>query len=300
MNQLKAAIGCLALITVTLAPLALAHSDQNTYSGQGVAPLATGANRVSGVYYTSHSLLLGSAGSNGGTSATDFELGIASGLCDMEVLSDGSAAGAAEDEPQVDGAPGGTLAGTTFDDGGMTAVCHTPAGYYAHAAFNTGNMCDGYNAAGGNALADDLVSPHVWVNTVCSYAYSTGGSGLAGLAQACASSAVLSPGPNGPALDLADCALTVADCLVGGPLCPASPGSTITCGALNGNSNVAVSGTSGWDSAAFPSQTLFNNGATPAGTCPDTGATGSVFVWTAVVVDPTMNLVSVPTQGTIE
>ena len=290
MQKMKAIVGGIALALVALVPLGAAHYDGdddpvvNTPGGS--------TNRVSGIYRGSISAGVGVFGVD---PAVDGFNGVAFGLCDLEILSDGSAHGATEDESSVEGHAAGGAAPQLWNDGGITAACHTPAGYYAHGDFNTGDKCADYQTDGiGPATAVDAASPHVWVSTVCSYGHSTGGVGLLGYAQGCITGAVLTVDP----LGIVSCATQVVNCLTGSPLCPTLPGSTINCGPVNGESDVAVGGEANWDSADWPAQTTFTDG-TATGTCADTGANGAVFVWNAVVVDSTTNLVSVPTVGSI-
>lgn len=304
MNQLKAAIGCLALITVTLAPLAMAHTEENIAIPNAGSTGTSGADRVAGVYYADIAALLGT--SNMATSGLDGLTGAAFGLCDMEVLSDGSAKGADQDEARIDGNVGGAGAlGANFNDGGIGAACHTPVNYYAESDFNSGNGCS--LAYYGSASVDDAGVDSIFTTATCAYGYSTGGVGVLDYAVACISGAVLTLPGSGTAV--VGCVTTTVACLTGSPpgACPLATTGTVTCGSdADGVEDVSVAGASGFNTADFPAQTTFSDFA--SGTCPDTSApggntaTGTVFVWTGVFVDassPLTSVVSAPTVGII-
>lgn len=287
MYNLKSLIGIAALVAMVGAPLGAAHMDSTAWAGLAGLPSTAGgnANRVSGVYYGSVSALVGHTGMdiNEGNS-TSFEFGTAAAFCDMEILSDGSAAGSSEDEPEVDGVANTAGASTLFNDGGVGAVCHTQTGYYANGDFNTAG-CAYAPAEGADATGD------VWLTTVCSYAHTVSGVGLLDYFVDCVSGAALTVSP----LEIVDpCTTTTVECLVNGDC--TSLADEIACGPdAAGNADIQVAGESDWGSAGadFP--------AIPS-PCTDANSAGVVFVWNAVFVDSTLPNVtghSVATVGVI-
>lgn len=287
MYNLKSLIGIAALVAMVGAPLGAAHMDETAWAGAGSVTLPSTANsnenRVSGVYYGSVSALASHTGDPAPVTGneTSFEFGTAAALCDMEILSDGSTVGAAEDEPEVDGQANTAGASTLFNDGGVGAVCHTQTGYYAHADFNTAT-CDYEPAMGQDATGD------VWLTTVCSYAHTVSGTGLLTYFADCVSGAALTVSP----LEVVDpCATTTVDCLVNGDC--TSLADEIACGPdAAGNADIQVAGQSGWGSAgvAFP--------AIPS-PCIDADAAAVVFVWNAVFVDSTIPNVTGTSTATV-
>lgn len=301
MTQLKMMVGALALAAMALAPLGAAHMDSTASTVAATLGLPStasgGADRVSGVYYGSVSALADLTGVDPTTNEpVNLAFGTAFALCDMEVLSDGSAPGVGfdaatlqpGDEPEVDGAGnapanGAANLGTLFNDGGVGGACHTHEGYYGESAFNTAGC------AYAPAMGDDAVSPDIWLSTVCSYAHSTSGPGLATYFLDCTNEAL-----TGPVTDVVtNCVQPTVDCLVNGAC--ANLATTFECGPdAEGHADVQAAGESGWGSqgVAFPALSgtggFPNPTTTPASECDaSTDSAAVVFVWNAVVVDAT-------------
>ena len=300
MNKSKAIFASMALMAVAMAPLALAHDNDTDWALNGTGGLnlpssSANTDRVSGVYYKDVSALVGHVGPVVADNDTSFLLGAANALCDMEVLSDGSAKGSPLDEPEVDGAdPAGTFPTTLFNDGGVGAACHTHTGYYLEGDYNTAGCT--YDPAFAADAAGD-----VWITTVCDYGQSTEGIGLTTYLLSCANSVL-----TGEPLEFVDCAALVAGCFVTipGGGCPLNGGGFL-CGAdENGSGGLQTAGQSGWgsDGVAFdPVPALTDDENT---VCSDGDGAAAVFVWTAVFIDstgalPAVTGTSVPTVGII-
>ena len=267
MNKLVTAIGCLVMLGAAIVPAAYAHGNSGAHpepwTGTAGQPPAADT-QPSGWYYGSVSAWAQlqdnpppPALNPGGAcpiavnpaidpalnailcSALDpsFTLAAADALCDMEVA--GTGGGDAVDEVQVDanGIGPGMAPDGTFNDGGIGAVCHTHAGYYSLAGYNTPGC------PAGTATAEDaVVGTGVWISTSCDDSQPSATTPLLTIVlsgETCTANGVLTANVN----TIVGCAENLSACLTGVPNPPGCPSTAAKICVPDGVSDSGNSGT---------------------------------------------------------